>query len=226
MTLSSGGGAAVAVGRGWGHGVGMVQWGAYGKARRGLSASDILAYYYGGLRPQTSPEPGLIHVQVASGLTAIASSRPLRRDPQRRAARRGSRDDRRRRPALRDHAAVTRRTLLVGAVAVAVAVAFADSSIVVLALPELYARFDTTIEGVAWVITSYNLVLAISALLLVFVVHHARANLLLAAGTIVFLAASIACALADSIGFLIAARSIQGLGGALLLAGSLPVLGP
>ena len=120
---------------------------------------------------------------------------------------------------------MTRRTLLVGAVAVAVAVAFADSSIVVLALPELYAGFDTTIEGVAWVITSYNLVLAISALLLVFVVHHARANLLLAAGTIVFLAASIACALADSIGFLIAARSIQGLGGALLLAGSLPVLG-
>jgi hypothetical protein len=72
MTLSSSGGAAVAVGRGWGHGVGMVQWGAYGKASRGLSAPDILAYYYGGLRPQTSPEPGLIHVQVASGLTSIA----------------------------------------------------------------------------------------------------------------------------------------------------------
>ena len=120
---------------------------------------------------------------------------------------------------------MTRRTLLTAAVAVAVALAFADSSIVVLALPELYARFDTTIEGVAWVITSYNLVLAICALALVVVVHHARANLLLAAGTILFLAASIACALADSIGFLIAARSVQGLGGALLLAGSLPVLG-
>jgi stage II sporulation protein D len=71
MTLSSNGGAAVAVGRGWGHGAGMVQWGAYGKALRGLSASDILAYYYGGLRPQTYPEPGLIHVQVVSGLTSI-----------------------------------------------------------------------------------------------------------------------------------------------------------
>jgi stage II sporulation protein D len=71
MTLSSSGGAAVAVGRGWGHGAGMVQWGAYGKALRGLSASDILAYYYGGLRPQTYPEPGLIHVQVVSGLTSI-----------------------------------------------------------------------------------------------------------------------------------------------------------
>ena len=49
----------------------MVQWGAYGKARRGLSASDILAYYYGGLRPQTYPEPGLIHVRVASGLASL-----------------------------------------------------------------------------------------------------------------------------------------------------------
>jgi len=71
MTMSSGPGAALAVGRGWGHGVGMVQWGAYGKARRGLSASQILAYYYGGLRPEAYPEPGLIHVQVASGLTSI-----------------------------------------------------------------------------------------------------------------------------------------------------------
>lgn len=71
MTMTSGPDAALAVGRGWGHGVGMVQWGAYGKARRGLSASEILAFYYGGLRPRPYPEPGLIHVQVASGLTAI-----------------------------------------------------------------------------------------------------------------------------------------------------------
>src|SRR5262245_14575387 len=71
MSMRSGSGAALAVGRGWGHGVGMVQWGAYGKARRGLSASDILASYYGGLRPERYPEPGLIHVEVASGLTSI-----------------------------------------------------------------------------------------------------------------------------------------------------------
>jgi SpoIID/LytB domain protein len=63
--------ALVVAGRGWGHGVGMVQWGAYGKARRGLSASDILAYYYGGLRPEDHPEPGMIRVQVASGLTVL-----------------------------------------------------------------------------------------------------------------------------------------------------------
>jgi stage II sporulation protein D len=71
MTMTSGPDAAVAVGRGWGHGVGMVQWGAYGKARRGLSASQILGAYYGGLRPQPFPEPGLIHVRVATGLSSI-----------------------------------------------------------------------------------------------------------------------------------------------------------
>jgi predicted MFS family arabinose efflux permease len=113
----------------------------------------------------------------------------------------------------------------VAAVAAAVAVAFADSSIVVLALPELYAEFDTTIEGVAWVITSYNLVLAIAALGLVLLVHRVRAHVLLGGGALVFLGASIACAMADALPVLVAARSIQGLGGALLLAGSLPVLG-
>jgi stage II sporulation protein D len=71
VRVSSTRGAAVFTGRGWGHGVGMVQWGAYGKARRGFSASQILAYYYGGLRPQPYPEPGLIHVRVASGLASL-----------------------------------------------------------------------------------------------------------------------------------------------------------
>jgi stage II sporulation protein D len=69
--VSSAAGAAVVSGRGWGHGVGMVQWGAYGKARRGLSAERILAFYYGGFRPRRHPEPGLIHVRVESGLTRL-----------------------------------------------------------------------------------------------------------------------------------------------------------
>lgn len=67
------GDALVLSGRGWGHGVGMVQWGAYGKARRGLSAEQILAYYYGGLVPEPYPEPGTIHVVVASGLTRVTA---------------------------------------------------------------------------------------------------------------------------------------------------------
>src|SRR5512134_736028 len=117
------------------------------------------------------------------------------------------------------HAAEARSTrpVLTVAVALSVAVAFADSSIVVLALPELYARFDTTIEGIAWVITSYNLVLAVAALALVLLVHRARAHLLLGAGSVVFLGASVACAFADTLTVLVAARCVQGVGGALLL---------
>jgi len=71
LSLSSGERAVTVTGRGWGHGVGMVQWGAYGKAVRGVSAGAILAWYYGGFRPEPYPEPGLIDVQVASGLVSL-----------------------------------------------------------------------------------------------------------------------------------------------------------
>jgi stage II sporulation protein D len=72
VSVSHGAGAVSLTGRGWGHGVGMVQWGAYGKARRGLSAAEILAFYYGGLLPERSPEPGLIRVVVATGLRSLS----------------------------------------------------------------------------------------------------------------------------------------------------------
>ena len=69
--VSSGPRSLVVSGRGWGHGVGMVQWGAYGKARRGWSASRILAFYYGGLEPRRYPEPGTMQVVIATGLRSM-----------------------------------------------------------------------------------------------------------------------------------------------------------
>ena len=99
------------------------------------------------------------------------------------------------------------------------AIAFADSSIVVLALPELYGRFHTSITGVSWIITAYNAAVAVTAFALVFTRRS-----LLPAGLLVFFAASIGCAAAGSLAFLIAARTVQGIGAALLLAGSLRVL--
>ncbi|MDD5495816.1 MAG: SpoIID/LytB domain-containing protein [Candidatus Omnitrophica bacterium] len=41
-------GQLVVDGLGWGHGVGMCQWGAYGMAKKGKSAEEILKYYYPG----------------------------------------------------------------------------------------------------------------------------------------------------------------------------------
>jgi stage II sporulation protein D len=42
-------------GRGWGHGVGMSQWGAYGYAQHGVSYDRILAHYYPGTRLEQTP---------------------------------------------------------------------------------------------------------------------------------------------------------------------------
>jgi hypothetical protein len=109
-------------------------------------------------------------------------------------------------------------------VAALVAIAFADSSIVVLALPQLYSRFETSITGVSWVITSYNAAVAFTALALVFFVHRFRARHVFAAGSLLFLAATIACASAQALWFLIAARCVQGAGAGLLLAGALSLV--
>ena len=38
----------VITGRGWGHGVGLAQWGAYGYAQQGATYDQILAHYYTG----------------------------------------------------------------------------------------------------------------------------------------------------------------------------------
>ena len=116
------------------------------------------------------------------------------------------------------------RTWAAGLVVAAVAVAFADSSIVVLALPDLYTRFHTTITGVSWVLTAYNLAVALAALALVVLVHRMRGATLFTAGLLMFAAASIACSVATSLAFLIAARCVQGVGAALLLAASLSIL--
>jgi hypothetical protein len=79
MTLRQDGSAIVMAGRGWGHGVGMVQWGAKGKADRGLDYRQILSYYYGGLTPVQVAEPGSIRVLLATGVqqVTVAPSGPV-----------------------------------------------------------------------------------------------------------------------------------------------------
>lgn len=108
-------------------------------------------------------------------------------------------------------------------VAAIVAIAFADSSIVVLGLPQLYTRFETSITGVSWIVTAYNAAVAVTALVLVFFVHRFRARVVFGAGVLLFLAATIACAAAQALWFLVAARTVQGVGAGLLLAAALPL---
>jgi stage II sporulation protein D len=74
FTVSTAGDAVVVDGRGYGHGIGMSQYGALGKALRGMRAPDILAAYYAGIRPtQLAPQqlPPSIRVALALDRQAV-----------------------------------------------------------------------------------------------------------------------------------------------------------
>ena len=59
-------------GAGWGHGVGLSQWGAYGLARKGWGDERILRHYYAGTRVlRTSHPPAVIRVGIAQWLQAV-----------------------------------------------------------------------------------------------------------------------------------------------------------
>jgi SpoIID/LytB domain protein len=79
FTLGASGDNAVLSGRGWGHGIGLSQYGALGKALRGMKAPEILASYYGGLKPVRVPAeqlPQRIRVAIGSGLGSASLTAP------------------------------------------------------------------------------------------------------------------------------------------------------
>ncbi|HSS71454.1 MAG TPA: MFS transporter [Casimicrobiaceae bacterium] len=102
--------------------------------------------------------------------------------------------------------------------------AFIDGTVVNVALPAVQATFGATLGEAQWVIEAYELMLA--ALLLVGGAAGDRfgRRRVFVIGVVMFTLASIACGVANSVGFLIVARGLQGVGGALLVPGSLAVL--
>ncbi|MGZ4431850.1 MAG: MFS transporter, partial [Gaiellales bacterium] len=103
------------------------------------------------------------------------------------------------------------RTLALG---LAVGLVLADSSIVILALPEVLDRFGVGVDTVAWVLTAFNLVLALAALPAAYLARRVEPALVCGVSLVLFAAASAVCALAQSIDVLIAARCVQAIGGA------------
>ena len=110
-----------------------------------------------------------------------------------------------------------------GLVGLGIGLALADSSVVTLALPDILRQFDVEIPTVAWVLTSYNLWLALAAVPAAYAARR-RPVTAFATGTLVFAAASLACALAPSFGVLVGARCVQAIGGALLVCAALDLL--
>jgi EmrB/QacA subfamily drug resistance transporter len=102
--------------------------------------------------------------------------------------------------------------------------AFIDGTVVNVALPALQSGLRATMADVQWVVESYALFLA--ALLLIGGSSGDRygRRKMFAVGVVIFAAASAWCGLAPNVHQLIVARGIQGLGGALLVPGSLALV--
>ncbi|MGW4157472.1 MFS transporter [Micromonospora chersina] len=125
-------------------------------------------------------------------------------------------------PALRIGSAAGRGTLL--AAILASGMVFLDSTVVNVALPRLGAELGATVAGLQWTVNGYLLMLAAFVLLGGALGDRFGRRRVFLVGVVWFAVASVLCGLAQGTGWLIAARFLQGAGGALLTPGSLSVL--
>jgi EmrB/QacA subfamily drug resistance transporter len=113
---------------------------------------------------------------------------------------------------------------ILAATILASSMAFIDGTVVNVALPSLQQSLQATAIGVQWVVEAYSLLL--SALLLLggsLGDHYGRKRIFLI-GVVIFALASAWCGIAPDIIHLIIARAVQGVGGALLVPGSLAII--
>jgi EmrB/QacA subfamily drug resistance transporter len=104
------------------------------------------------------------------------------------------------------------------------AMPFIDSTAVNVSLPVLQRELHTTAGQTQWVIEGYALFLSALILLGGALGDLYGRRLVFAAGIALFAAASLACAMAPTVEWLIAARCVQGIGGALATPGSLALI--
>jgi MFS family permease len=116
------------------------------------------------------------------------------------------------------------RRCVVAALSLAVAVVLGDAGVVTLALPQILREFNATVWGVAGVLISFNLVLALAAVQAARLCARRDPVGAPAAALLVFAAATALCAVAPSLEVLIAARALQAAGGAVVIVGSLELL--
>jgi EmrB/QacA subfamily drug resistance transporter len=122
---------------------------------------------------------------------------------------------------------VVSRWVVLGVSTLGAFMAFLDVTVVNIAFPSIIGAFPrTTLAELSWVLNAYNVALAA-----LFVPAGRLADLLgrrrlFQIGLALFTLSSAACAVAPSIGLLIAARSVQGIGAAILVPASLGLLLP
>jgi EmrB/QacA subfamily drug resistance transporter len=102
--------------------------------------------------------------------------------------------------------------------------AFIDGTVVNVALPVLQTELHATATDVQWVVEAYSLFLAALILVGGSLGDHFGRRRIFSLGIVLFTLASVLCGLAPNVNVLIFARAFQGVGGALLVPGSLAII--
>src|SRR2546427_2466290 len=102
--------------------------------------------------------------------------------------------------------------------------AFIDGSVVNVALPVIQRDLNATTSDVQWIVEAYSLFLAALILVGGSLGDHFGRRRIFAIGIAIFTLSSIWCGLSPNVLQLILARAVQGIGGALLVPGSLAII--
>lgn len=102
--------------------------------------------------------------------------------------------------------------------------ALLDATVVNVALERIGTELDAGFSGLQWTVNAYTLTLAALILLGGSLGDRFGRRRVFVIGTVWFAAASLLCGLAPDVNTLIAARALQGVGGALLTPGSLALI--
>ncbi|UOY03648.1 MFS transporter [Blastococcus sp. PRF04-17] len=113
---------------------------------------------------------------------------------------------------------------LVAVTVLASGMAFLDGTAVQVALPAIGRDLEANLSGLQWTVNGYTLALAALILLGGSLGDRYGRRRVFVIGVVWFAAASLLCGLAQNTGQLVAARALQGIGGALLTPGSLALI--
>src|SRR5215475_11454261 len=99
-----------------------------------------------------------------------------------------------------------------------------DLTIVNIAIPNMITKLHASLDGILWVINAYALVLAVLMITAGRLGDLLGQRRLFILGLLVFTAASAACGFSPTVGWLVAFRTVQGVGAALLVPQTLAIL--
>lgn len=114
--------------------------------------------------------------------------------------------------------------LILAATILASGMAFLDGSVVNIAIPTIQTQLNATITGIQWIVNGYTLMLCALILISGALGDRFGRKKIFMYGIGLFILSSFLCSISQSINQLIIFRMIQGIGGAMMVPGSLSII--